>query len=198
MLAGYHSGTIWALAAEYVNGAVGGGGVTHWLWMWRWGQCFTHTALKCLCTVFPLLSSIPPPPLSSSNKWSFCSSVFATVGWRTSAGPNPKTSGLSWNCFLLQFVGFFILLSWFFSYLVFFFIAVGMSLFLCLTTCPQSYKFCSLCPHLTSRLIDIWNSFPPFCSLHILLFNFFFFTKICFVFMPFVLLPFNIVFHSIL
>lgn len=55
-----------------------GENVTHWLWMLRWGQCFTHTALKCLCTVFPPLPFIPPlclplfpPPINDPFVWMF-------------------------------------------------------------------------------------------------------------------------------
>lgn len=58
----------------------------------------SNASVQCSPCFHP--SSIPPPPLSSSNKWSFCSSVFAAVGWRASAGPSPKTSGLHWNSFL--------------------------------------------------------------------------------------------------
>ena len=96
----------------------------------------------------------PPHPLSSSNKWSFCSSVFAAVGWRASAGPSPKTSGLSWNSSLLQSI------------------ICGLSvLLLSLPYCPLYHCLCfstrhNLCPHTTSSLTDFWHSFPPFCSLH--------------------------------
>lgn len=78
----------------------------------------SNASVQCSPSFHP---SIPPPPLSSSNKWSFCASVFAAVGWRATAGPSPKTSGLSWNSFLSQSIicGLSILPSWFFSHLFF-------------------------------------------------------------------------------
>lgn len=172
MLAGYHSGTIWALAAEYVSGAVWGRMLHIGCECWDGASVsltqLSNASVQCSPSFHP---SIPPPPLSSSNKWSFCSSVFAAVGWRASAGPSPKTSGLSWNCFLLHSVicGLCILLVCFFSYL-FFLIAVSVFLFDNLSS--HLFIPCNLCPHPTSRLMDFWNSLPPLC-LHTLLFNIF-------------------------
>lgn len=70
MLACYRRRTIWGLAAENISGAAFGAG---------WGECYTlavnvemgpvltHTALKCLCTVFLLLSSLPLFPPAPIN-----------------------------------------------------------------------------------------------------------------------------------
>lgn len=95
------------------------------LWLWsmsagqRGGECYTLAVNVEMGPVFhshssqmPLYSVpppfIPPPPLSSSNKWSFCSRVFAAVGRRASAGLSPKTSGrMETSCPLtLSFVAF--------------------------------------------------------------------------------------------
>lgn len=130
MLAGYHSGTIWALAAEYVSGAAWGRMLHIGCECWDGASVsltqLSNASVQCSPSFHP---SIPPPPLSSSNKWSFCSSVFAAVGWRASAGPSPETSGLSWNSFLLHSIicGLSVSLSWFFSCLIFFLIAVFVS-----------------------------------------------------------------------
>lgn len=181
-----------------------GENVTHWLWMLRWGQCFTHTALKCLCTVFPLLSSLPfrlplfPPPINDP----FVRVFFAAVGWRASAGLSPKTSGLSWNRFSLAvhnlrplYLTFLVVVF----YLGCFLIAVFVSLFFFFTACPHTYS--SFTIFVLSRHLVLWIfEIPslPFVSRHILLFRFLFFTKASFVLTPFVHLPFHIVFHSIL
>lgn len=201
MLAGYHSGTIWALAAEYVSGAAWGRMLHIGCECWDGASVsltqLSNASVQCSPSFHP---SIPPPPLSSSNKWSFCSSVFAAVGWRASAGPSPKTSGLSWNCFLLHSIicGLSILLVCFFSYL-FPSLLLLLYLWFCLFDYLSSRLFIPqyLCPHPTSRLMDFWNSLPPFCSLRTLMFNIFS-PKTSLVFTPLALLPFHIVFHPIL
>lgn len=103
MLAGYHSGAIWAVAAEYVSGAARGRMLHIGCECWDWASVsltqLSNASVQCSPSFHP---SIPPPPLSSSNKWSFCLSVFAAVGWRASAEPSPKTGRLSWNWFLLH------------------------------------------------------------------------------------------------
>lgn len=92
MLACYRRRTIWALAAENISGAAfgaGGGGMLH-----IGCECWDGTSPHSHSSQMPLYSVPPPfipPPLSScSNKWSFCSSVFAVVGWQAPAGPKPQ------------------------------------------------------------------------------------------------------------
>lgn len=80
------------------------------------GECYTLAVNVEMGPVFhshssqmPLYSVPPPfippfrlplfpPPINDP----FVRVFFAAVGWRASAGPSPKTSRLSWNCFLSQ------------------------------------------------------------------------------------------------
>lgn len=152
----------------------------YWMWLLRTSalqrgvgemlhigcECWdgASVSLKCLCTVFPLLSSlplVPPPPINDP----FVRVFFAAVGWQASAGPNPKTAGLSWN-FFFPFSQSIIctLQPTFFS-----------SFTLYSLDCSSSSLLYTACPCPSSCLMDFWNSFPPLSSLHTLLFNKFFF-----------------------
>lgn len=55
---------------------------------WDGASPHSHNSQMPLYSVPPPF--IPPPLSSSSNKWSFCSSVFAAVGWQAPAGPKPQ------------------------------------------------------------------------------------------------------------
>lgn len=97
MLAFYRRRTIWALAAENVSGAAfgAGGGECYTLAVnVEMGPVLTHTALKCLCTVFLLLSSLPlfpPPPINDP----FVRVFLPRWAGRPQQDQNPKTTGLS-------------------------------------------------------------------------------------------------------
>lgn len=56
---------------------------------------------------------------------------------------------------------FSIWLSWLFSYLI-----LCLCIFVFLFDCLSLFILNGVCPHLTSRLMDFLNSFPPFCSTH--------------------------------
>lgn len=115
-------------------------------------------------------------------------------------GPRPKTSGLSWNCFFLHSIicGLSILRICFFSYLFSFFIAVFVSFFFSFTTCPHAYSSFTifvLIRHQGWWIFEIpclpFVHYAHWCST-------FFHQKPLLSFTPLVLLPFHIVFHSIL
>lgn len=147
----------------------------------RGGECYTLAVNVEMGPVFhshssqmPLYSVPPPfippfclPPFPPPINDPFVRVFFAAVGWRASAGPSPKTSRLSWNCFLLQSIicGLSILLSFFFYYLVFF-IAIFVSLFFYLTTCPRTYSQSLSSSNISA---DGFLKFlpSPLCSLHI-------------------------------
>lgn len=62
------------------------------------GPVLTHTALKCLCTVFLLLSSLPLFPPAPIND-PFVRVFLPRWAGRPQQDQNPKTTGLSWNFF---------------------------------------------------------------------------------------------------
>lgn len=68
----------------------------------------------------------------------------------------------SLSCLFVSFLTFSFFIAAFVS-LLFLFDYLSSRLFI-----PQY-----LCPHPTSRLMDFWNSLPPFCSLRTLMFNIF-------------------------
>lgn len=137
------------------------------------GECYTLAVNVEMGPVFhshssqmPLYSVPPPfippfrlplfpPPINDP----FVRVFFAAVGWRASAGPSPKTSRLSWNCFLSQSIicgplsySLFLLFSPRFPYC-----RLSLSAWRLLLVLIHN-----LCPHLTRRLMDFWNSSPPF------------------------------------
>lgn len=171
MLAGFHGGTIWALAAEYVSGPVWGRMLHIGCECWDGASVsltlLSNASVQCSPSFHP---SIRPPPLSSSNKWSFCSTVFAAVGRRASAGLSPKTLLKLFSIALynlcLFYVAFFILFLTFFGLLH---KALNLLHAIVLLLLHLFILLHSLRPRLTRRLTDFWNSSPPFCSLHVLL-----------------------------
>lgn len=79
MLADDCGGSIWAVAAENVSGGAGGGMLHTGCECWDGASVsltqFWNASVQC-----PPAPPARPPPLSSSNKWSFCLSVFLLRG----------------------------------------------------------------------------------------------------------------------
>lgn len=153
MLASYHSGSIWGSGCEheYVSTAAWGGMLHVGCECWD-GASVSLTALKCLCTVFPLLSSLQPtthlplfpPPINDPFVRVFLPR-WAGVPQKGQA----KTRGLSWKCFLST--SFFVR-SLYFSFCVFL-------LFRYFLSCFMHFSRSSF----SSSLMNFSNSSSPMC-----------------------------------